>query len=144
MVASENKEPLLWMGRARGRVYIPCEGGARSALHIPAHPPKLTLPPPPSQGFIKRRWRWIWLLLFSPPPCAPSLSQGLVKRRWIWLLLFSPLWGSLFINFGLGPIVSRTDDITPLLANTAAFLVAATLPYLGYVLLGEKPAPPTR
>lgn len=63
----------------------------------------------------------------------------------MWLLLFSPLWGSLFINFGLGPIVSRTDDMTPLLANTAAFLAAAAAPYLGYALLGEKPpTPPTR
>lgn len=26
--------------------------------------------------------------------------QGIVQRRWVWLLLFSPLWGSLFINFG--------------------------------------------
>lgn len=26
--------------------------------------------------------------------------QGFVTARWQWLLVFSPLWGSLFINFG--------------------------------------------
>jgi hypothetical protein len=54
--------------------------------------------------------------------------QGIVQRRWVWLLLFSPLWGSLFINFGLGPIVSRTSDTLPIAANTAAFLLAALSP----------------
>jgi hypothetical protein len=58
----------------------------------------------------------------------------------VWVLLFSPLWASLFINFGLGPIVSRTDDITPIVQNSVAFLAAATLPYLGYALLGQKDA----
>jgi hypothetical protein len=53
---------------------------------------------------------------------------GIVQRRWVWLLLFSPLWGSLFINFGLGPIVSRTSDTLPIAANTAAFLLAALSP----------------
>lgn len=37
-------------------------------------------------------------------PCA-----GFVQRRFIWPLLFAPLWGSLFISFGIGPIVTRTE-----------------------------------
>eukprot|EP01025_Chloroclados_australasicus_P061944 TRINITY_DN8133_c1_g1_i4.p1 TRINITY_DN8133_c1_g1~~TRINITY_DN8133_c1_g1_i4.p1 ORF type:complete len:346 (-),score=-2.87 TRINITY_DN8133_c1_g1_i4:1086-2075(-) len=52
---------------------------------------------------------------------------GFVKQRWIWVLLFSPLWGSLFISFGLGPIVSRTDDVGPLIINTTAFLATVLL-----------------
>jgi hypothetical protein len=48
-------------------------------------------------------------------------------RKWFWPLLLSPLWGSLFVSFGVGPIVSRTDDVQPLVQNTAAFLVAAYL-----------------
>eukprot|EP01026_Neomeris_dumetosa_P044244 TRINITY_DN37239_c1_g1_i1.p1 TRINITY_DN37239_c1_g1~~TRINITY_DN37239_c1_g1_i1.p1 ORF type:complete len:319 (+),score=16.11 TRINITY_DN37239_c1_g1_i1:28-984(+) len=49
--------------------------------------------------------------------------QGFIKQRWVWVLLFSPLWGSLFVSFGLGPIVSRTDDVLPLVGNTSAFLL---------------------
>jgi len=48
-----------------------------------------------------------------------------VQRRWVWVLLFAPLWGTLFINFGIGPVVSRTSDLLPLLGNTAAFLASA-------------------
>lgn len=55
---------------------------------------------------------------------------GFVKARWQWLIVFSPLWVSLFINLGLGPVLSRTDDPAPLLVNLAAFLLAAASPYL--------------
>ncbi len=54
---------------------------------------------------------------------------GFVKRRWVYGLLFSPLWASLSINFGLGPVISRTDDIMPVAANLSATLVAALLIY---------------
>ena len=50
---------------------------------------------------------------------------GIVRRQWIWVALFSPLWGILFLSFGIGPIVTRTSDRLPLLYNTAAFLGAA-------------------
>jgi hypothetical protein len=62
--------------------------------------------------------------------CGASLRlepQGFVKRRWVWALLFSPLWGSLAINFGIGPIVSRTDDLLPVVANIAAAMASAAL-----------------
>jgi hypothetical protein len=52
---------------------------------------------------------------------------GIVQRSWIWLLLFFPLWGTLFISFGLGPILTRTSDPLPIAANTAAFLLAAAV-----------------
>ncbi|EIE18720.1 hypothetical protein COCSUDRAFT_38534 [Coccomyxa subellipsoidea C-169] len=51
--------------------------------------------------------------------------EGIVQRKWIWILLFSPLWGTLFVSFGIGPIVTRTSDRIPVLMNTAAFLAAA-------------------
>lgn len=53
--------------------------------------------------------------------------SGFVQRKWVWVLLFAPLWGSLYINFGIGPIVSRTSDILPIVGNTAGFLAAAAL-----------------
>lgn len=55
--------------------------------------------------------------------------QGFVKRRWVYGLLFSPLWASLSINFGLGPVISRTDDIVPVVANVAATVAATLLIY---------------
>ena len=34
---------------------------------------------------------------------------GFVQRRFVWPLLFAPLWGTLFVSFGIGPIVTRVD-----------------------------------
>ena len=54
-------------------------------------------------------------------------AAGPVRRKWVWSLLFAPLWGSLFINFGIGPIVSRTSDPVPVLGNIAGFVAAAAV-----------------
>ena len=56
-----------------------------------------------------------------------------MQRRWVWVALFAPLWATLFVNFGLGPVVTRTDDLAPVLANCAAFAVAAAA-------VGQSPA----
>jgi hypothetical protein len=53
--------------------------------------------------------------------------QGFVQRQWIYGLLFAPLWATLAINFGIGPIVSRTSDIGPVAINIAATVLAAAL-----------------
>lgn len=53
--------------------------------------------------------------------------QGFVKRQWVYGLLFAPLWATLAINFGLGPVVSRTQDILPIAANILATIAAACL-----------------
>jgi hypothetical protein len=50
-----------------------------------------------------------------------------VSKRWFWPLLLSPLWGILFVNFGIGPVVARTEEWQPVAQNIAAFLVAAVL-----------------
>jgi len=49
---------------------------------------------------------------------------------WQWALIFSPLWGILFIAFGIGPVVSRTSDWLPLTRNVAGFLIGALVAYL--------------
>lgn len=61
-------------------------------------------------------------------------AQGIVRRQWVWLLIFSPLWASLAINFSIGPVVSRTSDLAPVLANVGAFFASAALPYLDRLL----------
>lgn len=51
---------------------------------------------------------------------------------WQWALIFSPLWGILFIAFGLGPVLSRTSDWLPISRNVIGFLVGALAAYLTY------------
>lgn len=58
-----------------------------------------------------------FLLPLAPLP-LPLPPSGFVQSRWVWVLLFSPVWGSLYINFGLGPIISRTEDKLPIIQNT--------------------------
>ena len=65
--------------------------------------------------------------LHRPAPPPPRRPAGFVQRREVWVALFAPLWATLFINFGLGPVVTRTSDVLPVAANVAAFAVAATL-----------------
>lgn len=53
---------------------------------------------------------------------------------WQWALVFSPLWGILFIAFGIGPVVTRTSEWLPLVRNIAGFLIGALVAYLSPVL----------
>ncbi|MBD0334569.1 MAG: TPM domain-containing protein [Cyanobacteria bacterium Co-bin13] len=49
---------------------------------------------------------------------------------WQWALIFSPLWGILFIAFGIGPVVTRTSDLLPLVRNVAGFAIGFLVAYL--------------
>lgn len=49
---------------------------------------------------------------------------------WQWVLIFSPLWGILFIAFGVGPVVSRTSEWLPLFRNFIGFAMGALVAYL--------------
>jgi hypothetical protein len=53
---------------------------------------------------------------------------------WQWALIFSPLWGILFIAFGIGPVVTRTSDWLPLFRNIAGFLMGALAAYLSTIV----------
>ncbi len=78
-----------------------------------------------------------WLLTF-----CTSLLGGLIvgfagyPRKqgdvvaWSWVLLLSPLWVMLFVVFGLGPVVTRTSDLLPVLRNALGFLGGALAAYL--------------
>ncbi|EDY38495.1 conserved hypothetical protein [Cyanobium sp. PCC 7001] len=50
--------------------------------------------------------------------------------EWAWVLLLSPLWVILFGVFGVAPIVTRTDDLLPLLRNGLGFSGAIAAAYL--------------
>lgn len=49
---------------------------------------------------------------------------------WQWMLIFSPLWGILFLAFGVGPVVTRTSEALPLVRNIAGFLIGALVAFL--------------
>ncbi|MGL5080651.1 MAG: TPM domain-containing protein [Microcoleaceae cyanobacterium] len=81
------------------------------------------------------REQWILTLITSAlgglicgVAAVPRKSGQLVA--WQWALIFSPLWGILFIAFGIGPVISRTTDWVPLTRNIAAFLICALAAYL--------------
>jgi hypothetical protein len=52
---------------------------------------------------------------------------------WQWALIFSPLWGILFIAFGIAPVITRTNDWLPLTRNISAFLIGLLVAYLSPV-----------
>lgn len=66
---------------------------------------------------------------FAAQPRKPGQSFA-----WQWALIFSPLWGILFIAFGIGPVVSRTSDWVPLVRNISGFLIGLLVAYLTPVL----------
>jgi hypothetical protein len=53
---------------------------------------------------------------------------------WQWALIMSPLWGILFIAFGIGPVISRTSEWLPLLRNVLGFILGAVVAYLSPIL----------
>jgi TPM domain len=53
---------------------------------------------------------------------------------WQWALLFSPLWGMLFLSFGLGPVLVRTTEWLPIFRNVAGFSVGFLGAFLSYFL----------
>ncbi len=59
---------------------------------------------------------------------------------WQWVLIFSPLWGILFLAFGVGPIVTRTSDFLPLFRNLIGFLLGALVAYFSPVLNQQTPS----
>jgi energy-converting hydrogenase Eha subunit A len=59
---------------------------------------------------------------------------------WQWALIFSPLWGILFIAFGIAPVITRTSDWLPLFRNVAGFLIGALVAYLTPILNRSAPS----
>lgn len=49
---------------------------------------------------------------------------------WQWALIFSPLWGILFLAFGIGPVVTRTTDWLPVTRNVAGFALGTIVAFL--------------
>ncbi|WP_013323311.1 TPM domain-containing protein [Gloeothece verrucosa] len=59
---------------------------------------------------------------------------------WQWVLIMSPLWGILFIAFGIGPVVTRTSEWLPLFRNVMGFVLGFLVAYLTPILNGPTPS----
>jgi hypothetical protein len=47
-----------------------------------------------------------------------------------WALILTPLWGMLFVAFGILPVITRTADWLPITRNVAGFIGGAIIAYL--------------
>jgi hypothetical protein len=59
---------------------------------------------------------------------------------WQWALIFSPLWGILFVAFGIGPVVTRTAEWLPLFRNVVGFALGALVAYLSPMFTQSSPS----
>jgi energy-converting hydrogenase Eha subunit A len=59
---------------------------------------------------------------------------------WQWALIFSPLWGILFIAFGIGPVVTRTSEWLPVFRNVMGFSIGLLVAYLSPMLNSSRPS----
>jgi hypothetical protein len=81
------------------------------------------------------REQWILTLITS---CLGGVVCGFAAQprkpgqlvAWQWALIFSPLWGILFLAFGIGPVVTRTSEWLPLVRNVAGFAMGALAAFL--------------
>ena len=88
-------------------------------------------------GLPQEQWQWTLLTSLlggliagfaaSPRKGNESFSIG-------WLLLLSPLWIMLFGIFGIASVVTRTNDILPLMRNILGFIGSA----IGAYLIAER------
>jgi hypothetical protein len=79
----------------------------------------------------------LWVLtLISSIVGGVILGVAVIPRTkeqfiaWQWGLIMSPLWGILFIAFGMGPIVTRTPEFLPLFRNIIGFALGAVVAFL--------------
>ena len=81
------------------------------------------------------REQWI-LTLITSAVGGVILGFAAIPRKkgqvfaWQWALIMSPLWGILFIAFGIGPVITRTSDWLPLFRNVIGFVLGALVAYL--------------
>ena len=70
---------------------------------------------------------------------APRKEKEIIA--WGWLLLLSPLWIILFGVFGIAPVITRTNEVLPLLRNIVGFLGCSGI---GYLLAQRSFSPRTK
>ncbi len=90
------------------------------------------------------REQWLWTLttsvlggLIAGFAAYPRKQGELIA--WPWLLMLSPLWVMLFAAFGLAPVLTRTQELMPVVNNSLGFIGGAVAAYLiAQATVGEK------
>jgi TPM domain len=78
--------------------------------------------------------QWIFTLITSIVGGVIFGIAAIPRKSGQWALIMSPLWGILFISFGIGPVVSRTSEWLPLFRNVIGFILGALVAYLSPIL----------
>ena len=84
--------------------------------------------------------QWI-LTLISSIVGGVILGAAVIPRKegqaiaWQWGLIMSPLWGILFIAFGIGPVVTRTPEFLPLFRNIIGFMLGVVVAFISPTFL---------
>ena len=81
------------------------------------------------------REQWILTLITSTVGGVIFGVAALPRKEgqvfaWQWVLIISPLWGILFLAFGMGPVLTRTTDCLPISRNIMGFVLGALVAYL--------------
>ena len=91
------------------------------------------------------REQWI-LTLISSILGGVIFGAAAIPRKegqafaWQWALIMSPLWGILFLAFGIGPVVTRTADFLPLTRNVIGFMLGAVVAFLSPTFMNSNPS----
>jgi energy-converting hydrogenase Eha subunit A len=89
--------------------------------------------------------QWI-LTLITSVVGGVILGLAAIPRKpgqliaWQWALIMFPLWGILFLAFGIGPVVTRTADLLPLFRNVMGFAMGALVAYLSPLINQSTPS----
>ena len=84
-------------------------------------------------GLPQEQWQWTLLTsllggIIAGFAASPREGNKVISIGW--LLLLSPLWIMLFGIFGIAPVITRTNDLLPLLRNILGFIGSAVGAYL--------------
>ena len=94
------------------------------------------------------REQWILTLITSVVGGVICGFAGIPRKKgqifaWQWALIFSPLWGILFLAFGLGPVITRTTEWLPIVRNILGFLLGGAVAFLSPLLNQSSPSSET-
>lgn len=92
--------------------------------------------------------QWILTLITSVAGGVVCGLAAIPRKKgqivaWQWALIFSPLWGILFIAFGIGPVITRTSEWLPLFRNIIGFVLGALVAYLSPMVNQMAPSEPS-
>jgi TPM domain len=84
------------------------------------------------------REQWILTLISSIIAAIPRKENQVFA--WQWALIMSPLWGILFLAFGIGPVVTRTPELLPLVRNVIGFMLGGLVAFLSPTFMRTTPS----